>query len=201
MNRSEFAQCLRDSIVLALKQFRENHPAERPYAFTIVGGQVNWIGYAIATEEGLNQEAKRCFEKGYRYHGCNGEIADDLERLSIWLRWENPDAGWHYGDFENSGTLHNALATLFRHDELADEDDSFEAFCADEVLAVLTSEARWSGDADNRSIIVGFTYGSDPRDFLRTATRANPYPVVEQLWAENLHSDEIDHRIKRSDRS
>ncbi len=45
------------------------------------------------------------------------------------------------------------------------------------------------------AIVVGFTHGSDPRDFLRTATRANTYPVVRRLWAEWWQKDEVEPRI------
>ena len=48
-----------------------------------------------------------------------------------------------------------------------------------------------------RSLILGFTYGEDPRDFLRSATRANSYPFVMQLWHEYCLSQDADSRIKR----
>ena len=65
MNRAALTQYLRDAIVTAVRAFRRERPGEQPYAFALVGGQAgNYIGFAIATEEGLGETAKRYVEWG-----------------------------------------------------------------------------------------------------------------------------------------
>jgi hypothetical protein len=197
MNRPALAQRLRDSIVVAVRAFRRERPDERPYAFALVGGQAgNYIGFAIATEEGLRETAKKYAESGYRYEGWEWEEVDHAERLAVWLRWANPDDGWRYGDFDDSEALCRSLRLLFDRAELTDESGSFEAFCTDDVLSPLSRDPNWARDPLSRSLIAGFTYGEDPRDFLRSATRANPYPLVIALWGEHWQAQEVEPRIK-----
>ena len=70
MNRSALAQRLRDSIVAGIRAFRRERSDERPYAVALIGGQAgNYISFAIATEEGLREAAKKYAESGYRYKG------------------------------------------------------------------------------------------------------------------------------------
>ena len=45
-------------------------------------------------------------------------------------------------------------------------------------------------------VIVGLTYGDDPRVFLRTATRSNPYRTVLRLWDEHWQSEEMSRGTK-----
>ena len=197
MNRPALAQRLRDAIVAAVRAFRRGRPDERPYAFALVGGQAgDSIGFAIATEEGLRAAAKKYADLGYRYEGEDWEDVDHAEKLAVWLRWSNPDDGWRYRDFENLEALGRSLRLLFDRGESTDEGGGFEAFCTDEVLSPLSRDPDWAGDPLGRPLVVGFTYGEDPRDFLRSATRANPYPVVMELWREHLQAQEVEPRIK-----
>lgn len=71
--------------------------------------------------------------------------------------------------------------------------EELEEFCTD-VLLGLQSDADWLAVADER-VVVGVTFGSDPRDFLRTATRANRYGVVRKLWAEHWRGEELSSKI------
>ena len=60
MDRSEFSGLLRDAIPGAWDEFIEQHATETPYAFAFIGGQCgNYIGYAVATEEGLRRTANK----------------------------------------------------------------------------------------------------------------------------------------------
>lgn len=182
----------------AVREFRRERPDEQPYAFALVGGQGgNYVGFAVATEQGLRETAKKYADSGYRYKGFEWEVVDQVERLSVWLRWANPDDGWRYGDFADSEALCRSLRELFERGELRDEGGDFEAFCTDEVLTPLTRDPAWEQDPLGRSLIVGFTYGEDPRDFLRSATRANPYPRVIELWKQHRQAQEVEPRIKR----
>jgi hypothetical protein len=198
MDGSALAQRLRDSIIAAVRAFRRERPGEHPYAFALVGGQSgNYVGFAIATEEGLRETAKKYAESGYRCERWEWETVDDVERLSVWLRWANPDDGWRYGDFDDSEELRRSLRLLFDTGELSDEAGKFEAFCTDKVLVPLSRDPGWAHDPLSQSLIVGFTYGGDPRDFLRSATRANPYPRVIELWRQHWQAHEVEPRIKR----
>lgn len=198
MDRAALAQRLRDSVIAAVQSIRYERPAEHPYAFALVGGQAgNYVGFAVATEEGLRETAIKYGERGYRYEGWEWEHADNVERLSVWLPWASPDDGWHYGDFDDSESLCHALRELFARGVLRDDDGSFEAFCADEVLQPLSRDPHWTRDPLSATLTLGFTYADDPRHFLRSATRANPYPRVLDLWRQHWRAEEIDHRIKR----
>ena len=198
MDRAALAQRLRDAVIAAVVTFRDERPAEHPYAFAIIGGQAgNYVGFAAATEEGLRATATKYGERGYRYEGWEWEHADNVKPLSVWLRWAGPDEGWHYGDFDDSESLCHALRELFARGVLRDEDGSFESFCADEVLEPLSRDRNWSHDPLSATLILGFTYGDDARDFLRSATRANPYPRVLELWRQHWQAEELNHRIRR----
>jgi hypothetical protein len=43
--------------------------------------------------------------------------------------------------------------------------------------------------------LVGSPDVQAPRDFLRTATRANRYPLVQKLWGEHFRGEELSRRI------
>ena len=113
MDRPDFARTLRHAIVGALAEFRRRVPDESPYAFAIILGQCgDYLGYAVATEEGLRWVAAEYAARGYRDQGCGGEERDNLERLAEWLRWANPDDGWTYGDFPDGFGIAPELAIL-----------------------------------------------------------------------------------------
>jgi hypothetical protein len=193
MDRSTFATLLRKAIVGAWNDIIHQYSAERPYAFALIGGQCgNYLGYAFATEEGLARIAAEYDRRGYRYQAEEWEEFDNREQLSIWLRWANPDDGWQYGDFPEHFQVEAALRALVDAGALGEDAGELEEFCT-EVLASLQQERAWwpwSG-----RIVVGFTYGEDPRDYLRTATRANPYALVRKLWAEHCQGEELSLRI------
>jgi hypothetical protein len=196
VDRTTFAETLRRGIVAALRAFREQHPSETPYAFALLGGTgVIAVGYAIATEEGLRRAADRYVQRGYRYVLFHSERPATREELATWLRWANPDDGWHIGDLPDYPGIQDELDALVRAGGLGERGRDFEEFCTD-VLASLRDLPVWQEQTARGQVIVGFTYGEDPRDFLRTATRANPYPVVRRLWAETWRADELRSRIR-----
>lgn len=58
MDRSTFEVHLRAAVIGAFRDFCDQYAAESPYAFAIIEGQCgNYLGYAIATEEGLHRVA------------------------------------------------------------------------------------------------------------------------------------------------
>ena len=188
-----FANLLRQAMFGAWSEFIHAQPADHPYAFSLIGGQCgNYLGYAVATEEGLRRVAAEYDRRGYRYQGWEWEEFDNFEKLSIWLRWANPDDGWQYGDFPEHFKVQPALAQLIEAGTLGEDAEEFEEFCTD-VLASLRNESEWQPWRGR--VAVGFTYGADCRDFLRTATRANPYPLVRKVWSEHWHAEELSRRI------
>jgi hypothetical protein len=193
VDRSAFAVLLRNAILGAWDEIIAKHGADRPYAFALVGGQcADYLGYAVATEAGLQRVAAKYHRRGYRYEAWEWEQFDNREKLATWLRWANPDDGWLYGDFPDRLDVQAALAQLVEKRSLGPGAEDFEEFCT-EVLANLLrgpTEKAW-GDG----VVVGFTYGEDPRDFLRTATRANPYRLVKKVWAEYWQGEELSRRI------
>jgi Domain of unknown function (DUF4303) len=193
VDRLAFATLLRQAILGAWAEFIHAQPTDHPYAFALIGGQCgNYLGYAVATEQGLRRIAAHYDGRGYRYQGCEWEDFDNREKLSIWLRWANPDDGWQYGDFPDHFNVLPALAQLVEADAFGEDAEELEEFCTD-VVASLQKETAWQ--PWSRRVAVGFTYGEDPREFLRTATRANPYPLVRKLWREHWEAEELSDQI------
>jgi hypothetical protein len=200
MNRSKFAETLREAILTVMNEFRQRHPSETPYAFALVADSAEgWLGYAVAIEEGLLKVASEYESRGYRYQAHDWEQIDNRARLATWLRWANPDDGWVYGDFPERFGVLVTLRWLLDSGEFGEDGDGIEEFCVG-VLASLDDMPGWrerTGLTGGGPVVVGFTYGEDPRDFLRTATRANPYTLVRRLWDEYWQADEIEPKIKR----
>ena len=196
MNRSQFAAHLRTAVIAALCEFRSAHPDDTPYGFALIPGQAaSYLRYAIATEQGLRRVAADYYTQyGYRYEAFDWETADDREKLAVYLRWANPDDGWFDGDFPERFQIPEHLETLVKTGAIATESGDLEEFCSDEVLASLPTDPAWQ---IHNNVIVGVTYGEDPRDFLRTATRSNPYAQVSKLWREQFAAEGMAGRIKR----
>jgi hypothetical protein len=198
LNRLEFARVLQRAVVGAFIDFRKQVPDEVPYAFTLILGQAgNYLGYAVATEQGLRRVASRYAALGYRYQGWEWEEFDNIEQLSKWLHWGNPDDGWYYGDFPDRFEVSVALAALVESRAFGEEADQLEEFCTD-VMGCLQTDAEWLAVKIDR-LVVGVTYGCDPRDFLRTATRANEFNAVSQLWQEFCLGEDLSSRISNKD--
>jgi hypothetical protein len=195
MTLTDFATTLRTAVTGAIRDFRVHTPAESPYAFAIILGQCgNYLGHAIATEEGLRRVAAKYAASGYRYKHEEWEEVDQLQRLATWLRWSNPDDGWRYGEFTDKSGVAPALAELVGRGAFGDDADHLEEFCTN-VLADLRSDPVWRSLTKHLRLYVGVTWGSDPRDFLRTATRANSHRVARDLWSEYFQAEELRRRI------
>lgn len=193
VDRLAFSTLLRQALLGAWEEFVHAHTLDQPYALALIGGQVgNYLGYAVATEEGLQRVAAEYETRGYRYQGSEWETFDNREKLSDWLRWANPDEGWLYGDFSKEFQIQEALDQLVAAGQFGEDAEEFEEFCTD-ALTALQQVCEWRPWSDR--VALGFTYGEDPRVFLRTATRANPYPLVRKIWAEHCGADELSHRI------
>lgn len=193
MDRSQFAQCLLDAVINAVGEFRTRRPSESPYGFAIICDQCgHHVCFAIATEEALHQTAAKYNELGYRYQRFEWQRIDNTKELAVWLRWANPDDGWRYGEFPPDITA--SLNQLVTEGAFGEHGAQLEEFYTD-VLALLQTRPEWQAIQDAKSLIVGVTHGEDPQDFLRTATRCNPFNVVRQLWAEKWQADEHESRI------
>jgi hypothetical protein len=121
-------------------------------------------------------------------------VFNNVDKLAVWLRWANPDDGWHYGDFPEHLDVAMHLANLVDSGVFGEDAEDLEECCTD-VLSSLCSDPRWKSEFAGRPVFVGVTSGEDPRDFLRTATLANSYRRVRQLWDEYWQVDEINGRI------
>src|SRR5262245_21921556 len=108
-----FAEILREAILTAMGEFRRQHPSETPYAFALVGGSAeDWLGYAVATEQGLVRVGSEYDRRGYRYQAQDWEQFDNREKLATWLRWANPDDGWMYGELSERFGVPAAMRQL-----------------------------------------------------------------------------------------
>lgn len=191
MTRSEFATTLRAAIVDAMRAFRTATPTETPYALAVILGQCgNYLGHATASEEGLRRVAASYAASGYRYQREEWEQVDQLERLAAWLRWSNPDDGWRYGAFPDSSGVAAALAELVGEGEFGEDAERLEEFCTD-TLAGLRYDSAWQNATGGFRVLVGVTTGGNPRDFLRTATRANSHDDARELWSEHFRDEEL----------
>jgi hypothetical protein len=152
-------------VIGALSDFRQQVPKESPYALAIILGQCgNYLGYAVATEEGLRRVAQQYAAKGYRYQAWEWEEFDNLERLGTWLRWANPDDGWHYEDFPERFEVARLLASLVERRAFGEDAEELEEFCT-EALAGLQSDPDWLAVVAAYQLAVGVTSGNDPRIF------------------------------------
>lgn len=195
MDRSEFAGVLQRAVVGLLSEFRYQAPHESPYALAVIPGQSGGgLSCALATEEGLQEVAARYADLGYRYRGWEWEEFDNQERLAVWLRWANPDDGWKFVDFPDRFGIAPLLAGLVGCGAFGQDAEELEEFCT-ESLSALQANDDWLASSMAERIVVGVTYGEDPRDFLRTATRANSYTVVQRLWVEHMRGEELSSRI------
>jgi hypothetical protein len=198
VSRSKFARMLRQGIVAGLRAFRQQHTDETPYAFALLGGTGrDHLGCAVATEEGLLRVAAKYHKRGYRHVLLRSERPATCEELADWLRWANPDDGCHIGGLPEHERVQDELCALVEAGGLGEDGVAFEEFCTD-VLASLQDMPAWQREMTKGRVVVGFTYGSNPRDFLRTATRANPFRVVSQLWRETWRAQELGSRLRSS---
>jgi len=150
---------------------------EEPYAFTLIQGQqCSYLGYAVATAAALSTTVCRYISKGYRYHGTRD--LSDAEAIRAWLRWANPDDGWHYRDFNDSDTIQQFLDTCNY------DDDSLRNACIEQLQAV----------AAQQEMTLGITYGTDPADFCHSVIRIygscghklflEEYDTMTELYAD-----------------
>jgi hypothetical protein len=184
-----------ERLIIAMHDFRNDRSRETPYAFALIGGQSrDYVGYAVATEEGLRRVTESYFAMGYRSGDAGDsdiDMDDQYQDLAAWVRWANPDDGWYQHPLPGSGELGALMRTLVFADGFDDNGYSFEEFSVD-VIARLQAEPTWRAAVGTGKVVLGFTYGEDPRDFLRSATRVNPYPIVRRLWSEVWRGESLD---------
>ena len=189
----DFTNTLNQAVMVSFSRFIQDHWQERPYGLAIITGQMcNYLGFAVATEEGLARTAHKYADLGYRYRAWEWENYDLEEKLRIWLRWANPDDGWYYEDFNTPSDLQPFLDRLCDQEQC---DELLESMCVD-ALRVLVRGAQWRELVSPFGTIIGVTAGEDPDDFLRTSTMINEYSIVKQLWGEYRQVRELDPRIQ-----
>ena len=96
--------------------------------------------------------------------------------------------------FADSLGIADELARLVSGGAFGEDAERLEEFCT-EVLAAVRSDPAWSAVTPGVSVMLGVTSGEDPRDFLRTATRANDFKAVRRLRAEYRLGEELSARI------
>lgn len=138
-------------IVDELRNTNLTYRCEEPYAFSLIQGQqCNYLGYAVATSLALAKTIEKYIELGYRYRGV--QALSDAEAIRIWMKWANPDDGWHYGDF-------NDYAAAQKYLEMHNGDDlALRNGCLKQLKTVIAQH-----DIDD--VTLGVTYGENPEDF------------------------------------
>lgn len=191
---ADFASQLKHAVVASVKAVG----VETPYAYALVLGQVgNWLGYAVATEEGLRRVAQRYHDLGYRYADDECDEAETIDLFTTWMRWSNPDDGWFINDFPESSGILATLERLVEQGRFGPDAEELEAFCT-EVLASLAADGDWQRMTAAVSIVAGVTYGEDPDDFLRTAVRVNSFEVARRLWWEFRKGEGLEADIRKT---
>lgn len=153
---------------------------EEPYALALIQGQqCNYLGYAVATAVALSATVAKYISKGYRYHGTRD--ISDADAIRAWLRWANPDNGWHYRDFDDADTIQRFLGT---HDH---DDESLRNACIEQLRAV----------APQHDMTLGITYGEDPMDFRESVIRIYGAQGHKLFLEEFDTMSELDRDVKR----
>lgn len=155
--------------------------SEEPYALTLIQGQqCNYLGYAVATAAALTATVAKYIAKGYRYHGSR-KLAD-ADAIRAWLRWANPDDGWHYRDFYDSDTIQRFLA-MHNHD-----DESLRNACIGQLKAATRLQ----------DMTLGVTYGEDPADFRDSVIQIYGTQGHNRFLEEYQTMVQLDAKIRRA---
>jgi Domain of unknown function (DUF4303) len=164
-------------VIATIDKFKTEHFNEKLYAFAFVASpEGDSVHCAFATEEGLTNIAA---EYTSRYPSISKD--DSLETQRVSLRWLNPDDGWYYYSFGD--IFDDFWSKPFAMNDLELFDESTENICVN-TLKRLDEMGLFGKDGDRNSIIVGFTYGSDPDDFLHFAKEVNPPTAYNRLCEE-----------------
>lgn len=194
-DKDGFAQRLHDAIIVSVKEFSDAYPTETPYAYAIIPVQVgDYLMYAIATEQRLLQTSERYESLGYKYTGSVEGISN-LETITTWLRWANPDDGWKFNDFPERFEITQNLTILVKEGEFGEDGVEVYDFCV-EVLAKLSSDPEWQAVQTKGEIVVGVTFGEDPGDFFYSASQSNPEPLLKKLQTEYQEGEAFSKNIK-----
>jgi hypothetical protein len=171
----DMASVLDRAAARVIANFRYLHD-EQIYGFAFVAPpEGTWVTCAFATEEGLTRVAADYARLGYRTRR-----RDPMPLLRSWLRRANPDDGWHWEHF--SARFIRGWRRPYRAGELDLYDGSCAHICA---IALRCLERRGVfGHADDDRVTAGFTFGDDPRDFVRYARHVNSRRVFARLRAE-----------------
>ena len=174
---------LKNAILNELETFVKNHASDTVYGMAMVMGQLgNYLGLAFATENGLEKISTK-----YLNHKTSNwqeqRLYTDIENLKTWLKWANPDDGWHYVDFSEKHCIDKYLEELTKEISAEEINKEIEKNCI---------QALQNKEFEKFDIIFGITYGEDPDDFLRTATQINTLEKVKQLWRDTKAARELD---------
>jgi hypothetical protein len=55
----------------------------------------------------------------------------------------------------------------------------------------------WTSPTGERRIVVDLTCGEDPREFLGTATRLDPHPLICSPWDKSRSAEELAPRMRQ----
>jgi hypothetical protein len=184
-----------DATRATLHRFRAERPGEQVYAFAYVcPPEGTGVGCAIATEQGLTAVAQKYQRKGYRA----GE-GDPIPLLREWLRWANPDEGWYYEDLDDGGRFLEELLVALESGALRGHPQWTPRLCV-QALRHLDAEGAFGTGADRHHLVVGVTFGSNPKDFARFAREANPDDVWARLHAQMRRGHELAAQVVRPQR-
>ena len=162
-----------------LQRFAGSRTAETMYAFTFVASpEGTYVCCAIATDRTLEVVAQQYVNLRY-----TAQFGETLSLLKRWLRWSNPDEGWHYYDFPNNEPILIELQQAFNSDDIERFDSITERVCTRAIQQLEQQSAFGTTDVLDRPVL-SFTYGEDPQDFIRYAQLLNPPHVLARLSAE-----------------
>ncbi len=171
-------------VIEAIKKFRAEHENECLYSFTLISPpEGSSVCCSFATEEGLTNIATDYINNHPRIARNN-----TLEDQRVSLRWLNPDEGWYYYFFDDN--FSEFWLKPFTTGELKLFDESTDSICID-VLRRLDEVNTFGSETQRSRIVLGFTYGSDPDDFINFAKEVNPPQVYSRLCDEIRESCKV----------
>lgn len=178
-----FTALLKQTILNEIAHFKKENANNSIYGLAIIMGQAgNYLGLAFATANGLEKIAAEYFRPD-ETDWKRQRLYSNIENLKQWLKWANPDDGWHYIYFTEKSRIDEYLEKMISEVHPHDIDTAIEKGCI-EILRCM--------EFQEMDIVFGITHGENPEDFLKTATMINTYEKVKQLWADTLRSNELD---------
>lgn len=160
----------------AVHAYRAQHPDHDIYAIALVPSSLgDWVHGAIATEQGLDKVAESYARDGVPKDVCRN-----------WLRWANPDDGWHQDTASHFEEASKALTAAMEAELLEEFDERISQIL---IQTLKNLAGQWGED-----LILGLTHGEDPQEYIYWAEQVNAPEHFKKMSAEFKAARELEER-------